>query len=418
MAENEFERVFGRDNLESFTKQNATLFEQKKLETELDELNDQLKSVWRTDLSRTDVIVSISFGVLMGLFNALFKQYIPKHGKFKHDHNVNRTAIDSKVPKPMNMKGSVQNLHRQIGPQHDIFRFKEALELISGERNDFPLWGRNISDFTDGILHPGNMKIDEFLSRGGFRIPADPCKELMNHLLIDFFTKMSLPIPGSTYIADHNQTCAKIMMTIYDDGLNLKNFIGNLSSTMLLEFLNRGYAFLFKALPYGIDCFNTDNSNKFISAFKEIKIKNKEYLQSNEFNLQGMIAHGSSFLIDTIISTSSKSYAGLFQLNLGSLTLFSTYTIKYLIKCLKESNEIKSNISEVHLLLSQAENDWYSRFRNNILDIANDNNFITTFSPQIIIERNHSTSIAYEEITETVNRRKELLYELDGVDIK
>lgn len=74
--------------------------------------------------------------------------------------------------------------------------------------------------------------------------------------------------------------------------------------------------------------------------------------KENEFYMQEMIAHGSSFLVDTLVTTSSKSYAGLFSLNYGSLLAFSGYSITYLSKYLKERNSILNNIDEMSNRLS------------------------------------------------------------------
>ena len=97
-------------------------------------------------------------------------------------------------------------------------------------------------------MHPGNMKIEDFLAKG-FKIPDDPKTELVNHLVIDFFTKTSLPIPGTSYLADNSEVLAKIMMVLYKNGLNLKTAAGNTSSTFLLSLIINGYIFLLKTAP-------------------------------------------------------------------------------------------------------------------------------------------------------------------------
>lgn len=96
----------------------------------------------------------------------------------------------------------MNDLHRQIGQGHDIFRFKEALGLMKGERADFDLWGQKATEILGHELRPPNLPLSDFRKLGGFKIPDDPRGELVNHLLIDFFTKRSLPIPGSSYLAD------------------------------------------------------------------------------------------------------------------------------------------------------------------------------------------------------------------------
>lgn len=411
-------QVFGEEGLATFLEQKNILSEQEQLNAQVKELSQQLNSIMRTGITAPDVIVSIASGVMMGLFDALFKQFVPQHGSLKHDHDVKRTAVDYKVAKPQGTKGSVQDLHRQVGPGHDVFRFKEALELMSGKTSDFPLWGKKASDFTGGKLHPGNMRFDEFILRGGFRIPNNPKAELMNHLIIDFFTKRSLPIPGTSFIADHSEACAKVMMKMYDEGLNLKNFVGGLSATILLEVLIRGYAILFKAIiPVGGEAFKSDDNDAFITVFKNVLEANKNYTRSNEFYMQGMIAHGSSFLLDTLITTGSKSYAGLFQLNYGSLIAFAGYVTKYLLECHKKRQNLVFQSDKARQLLLYNENDWYQGFKENIQMIALNDGFTETFSPAIILERNKETSMLCNEIGTKIERKRDLNEIAKGIDI-
>ena len=208
--------VFGDQALIGLSNRKAIEAEIDKLYQENDILLQQARNAFHVDLTLTDIIVASATGVVCGAVSGCFKSYVPQDGKFKHKHGTRRTAIDHKVPKPVGMHGSVQGLHRQIGPGHDLGRFKEALDLMSGKTSDFPLWGKNISDYTGGVLHSGNIKLDRFLETGGFKIPTDPKAELINHLIIDFFTKTSLPIPFSSYLADNSEFMGKLMISMKD----------------------------------------------------------------------------------------------------------------------------------------------------------------------------------------------------------
>ena len=53
-----------------------------------------------------------------------------------------------------------------------------------------------------------------------------------------------------------------------------------------------------------------------------------------------IISHGASFLVDTLVTTTSKSYAGLFQLNYLSLMVFSKHLLQYLLNSYKRYNEL------------------------------------------------------------------------------
>lgn len=320
------------------------------LQAEQTALEEELKKNFAVDISLTDVLVSSIAGIVCGAMNGLFKSNIPKHGNLKHEHSTTRSGVDYKVPKPEGMKGSTQGLHRQIGPGHDLGRFNEALELMAGRKKDFPLWGKTITEQTGGTLHAGNMRVDDFRARGGFKIPDDPKAELMNHLLIDFFTKTSLPIPYTSYIADHSQAMAKIMMGMYDSGLNLKNLVGNVSSIAMLQLITHSYVYLFKSAK-AVDLYgrlhNVKSIEEFGELFSELKAENKRYLKSNEFNVLQAIAHGSSFLVDTIITMASKNYAGLFCLDYDTLLCFTVDVIKYVRQSTDKRKKTLAELSAV-----------------------------------------------------------------------
>ena len=387
------------------------------LKKEQEELEEELKKSFSVNLSWTDIIVAISAGVLCGAMNGLFKSYVPKHGNLKHKHSTTRTGVDYKVPKPKGMKGSVQGLHRQIGPGHDIGRFKEALDLMSGKTKDFPLWGKTIAEQTGGVLHAGNMSIEDFLAQGGFKIPADPKAELMNHLLIDFFTKTSLPLPFSSYIADNSQAMAKIMMGMYDNGLNLKNVVGNVSSLAILQLVTHSYAYLFKSAKE-VNLYSrikdVSSPKEFMTLFNELGEENKRYIKSKDFNVLQALAHGSSFLVDTIITVGSKNYAGLFCLDFGTLIAFATDVIKYV----KQSTDThKDTLSEINVISDQVlslENSWYEAFREDMLRLAEKENFFDTFDPEKIMA-SHNEIIG--KLEQGQHRTKEMLSELKDWDV-
>ena len=119
--------VFGDQALIGLSNRKAIEAEIDKLYQENDILLQQARNAFHVDLTLTDIIVASATGVVCGAVSGCFKSFVPQEGKFKHKHGTRRTAIDHKVPKPVGMHGSVQGLHRQIGPGHDLGRFKEAL---------------------------------------------------------------------------------------------------------------------------------------------------------------------------------------------------------------------------------------------------------------------------------------------------
>lgn len=387
------------------------------LQEEKQQLENELRQSFSVDLSVSDVLVATIAGVVCGAMNGLFKSFIPQHGSLKHKHSTTRTGVDYKVPKPEGMKGSVQGLHRQIGPGHDLGRFQEALDLMSGKKTDFPLWGKSISEQMGGNLHPGNMNVEDFINRGGFKIPNDPKAELMNHLLIDFFTKTSLPLPFTSYIADNSQAMAKIMLGMYGSGLNLKNLVGNVSSMAMLQLITNSYAFLFKAAK-NVNLYERLHSvgslNEFADLFNELCSENENFKKTKDFDVFQAIAHGSSFLVDTIITSASKNYAGLFALDYGTLIKFSFDVIKYVKKSTDIYSDTLDKISQVDEDVLVLESIWYENFKEEMLSLATRDNFIEIFNPQSIIEK-HSQIIQQLEYGQ--EKRKAMLKELQEWDI-
>jgi hypothetical protein len=400
--------IFGEENLLYFSSQKKIIDEKKEKLQELSDLRKRASDVIKVNLTFPDIAVSVSAGVLLGIGNALFKDFIPKNGSLRHEHGTTRTGVDYSIPKPQGLKGSVNDLHRQIGPGHDIFRFKEALGLMSGKSTDFNLWGKTATDILGHELRPGNLKLDIFRQLGGFKIPTDPKAELLNHLLIDFFTKRSLPIPGSSYIADSSPEMAKMMLKMYDNGLNLKTGLGNLLGYTLVQIIIHGYTFLFKAIPqsdFKLTNLSFDSAKSLVGTYLRL-------IKKNEFHIMMMMSHGSSFLVDSIITLSSKSYAGLFQLNYLSLMAFSKHLLQYLIKNISEYNklieEAKSKANEI----SEIDVVWQTNFKSVFEKNFNDPNFQSIFDKDEWLQNSTKILNFKNTVSENLQREKFLLEQL------
>lgn len=404
--------VFGNQALADLSNRKAIEAEIDRLYRENDILLQQAKNAFHVDLTLADIIVAAATGVVCGAISGCFKSFVPQEGKFKHKHGTRRTAVDYKVPKPEGMHGSVQGLHRQIGPGHDLGRFKEALDLMSGKTDDFPLWGKNISDYTGGVLHSGNIKVDEFLKTGGFKIPADPKAELINHFVIDFFTKTSLPIPFSSYLADNSEFMGKLMISMYGDGLNLKNLVGNLSSVAVIQLITHSYAFLFKALSSS-DFVNNikqaSNVDNFKSAVELLSNDYKLYVESKEFQVIQMIAHGASFLVDTAITATSQNYTGILALDYGSLFILGSSSIKYIASGMADYRVAMEGVAKINQSIEAANQEWFNTFKHDVLTLAESDNFNQTFTPSLIIEKHETVMQRFEQGKE---KKKSLRQEL------
>ena len=405
MQEKDLENVFGAENVQRFSDGNSLLEKCDSIEKELGELTNEMKLAFKIDLSLADILVAGVGGIINGAVSGLFKTNVPKHGKFKHKHSTTRTAVDYQVPKPEGFKENVQGLHRQIGPGHDLLRFKEALDLISGKKKDFPLWGSTLSQHTGGVMRPGNMKIENFLAKG-FKIPDDPKRELVNHLVIDFFTKTSLPIPGTTYLADNSEVLAKIMMILYKNGLNLKTAAGNTGSTFLLSLIINGYIFLLKTAPKTELLKRVSSGDT--TCIKDCIKHQKDYEKSNEYHVMNTIAFGSLFMVDTIITTSSKNYLGLLELNYPSLLIFLKHLIQYLLSVKKERDTLKKK--KLALIDSRRglQKEFYQLIQEELSDVAKADGLLLSMEPSNLLSEQEMVSNKVSSISDLVQKRKEL----------
>lgn len=339
--------VFGEENIRYLIAQVDIHGQHDKAVDEMRILREKADHVFDINFNWPDIAVAVAAGVLVGIGNAIFKDFLrikemsggnlEAHlsKKSGHSHNFKGTVIDHQHPSPGGGMGST-DLHRQIGPTHDVYRFKETIEMLKSENPDYQLWGKKASEwFPDGGIHSVGVKVKDFLDKGGFAKLGDgddPRAILINHLIIDFFTKMSLPVPGTTYLAGKSNELAQILCGMYRKGFNFKNLAGNAIGVTIIELVIRGYTLLYRAIPES----GFSVSDLSMKSLGELYTCYDRHTQSNEFRFMGVISHLSSFTVDTLITCGSKQYAGIFQLNYISLIALSKHLVAYLLKNYRE----------------------------------------------------------------------------------
>ena len=238
----------------------------------------------------------------------------------------------------------------------------------------------------------------------------------MNHLLIDFFTKTSLPIPFSSYLADHNEFLAKIMIGMYKDGLNLKNLVGSTSAVLIIQLVTHSYSFLFHALPK-VNFFerikSIDEPHDLHLLINDLMQAHNNYLLSQEFRALQMIAHGSSFLVDSCITMTSKNYTGILALDYASLFVLASNSVKYIATGVNNYQQTLQAMEQVNLNIAAANHQWFANFRQSVLRLAESDNFNKTFNPLLITQRHDDIMRSFEN---NAHKKKELWIELQELD--
>ncbi|MGM9683501.1 MAG: hypothetical protein ACI3XQ_07870, partial [Eubacteriales bacterium] len=219
-------------------------------------------------------------------------------------------------------------------------------------------------------------------------------------------------LPFTSYLADYSPFLGKLMINMYGEGLNLKNLTGNMSSLAMLQLITHSYTYLFISTKQ-IDFYNRlsqiSTSDDLKLLVNDLNYHNKEYTKSKEFNVLQVIAHGSSFLIDSIITVASKNYAGLFSLDYGTLICFAVDVIKYIKQGTADYNMTLSKIADFNNDLIRLDYLWYDGFKQDVLRIAQSSHFYETFNPELIIA--HHREII-EQLDERQEKRGNMLSEL------
>lgn len=130
--------------------------------------------------------------------------------------------------------------HRLVGPTHDIFRLFKAVRLVREGRFESAVSGvlKSATSYRGEL--PPYVKVDD---------PTDALMLVLLHWSGDFFSAMSLPIPGWSLLAEsENAQFVRTLFIAYRNGANLRtavsqllsNFSGVALITVILHFYRWG----------------------------------------------------------------------------------------------------------------------------------------------------------------------------------
>jgi hypothetical protein len=210
----------------------------------------------RISWDKWDYIFGFGAGILGGLIDIfLGKPGGYKEPKIKNDsylglgkhlkkYDLKNNPIDAHIP------GASAGDHRLYSYGHDLFRFIKGLQLIMGKTDEIGIAG------TGGII---SGKFDNFTSPEKL---WEAVLILVIHLYKDFWTARSLPIPGTTLIAELNgdKMPEFIHNLTNNKEFNLRQLSGQALSITVIEIIIRVYSY-----------FRYKNSD-----YKTIQVKQKK----------------------------------------------------------------------------------------------------------------------------------------------
>lgn len=182
-------------------------------------------------------------------FDALSKEYLEK---ITGQSGI--AAID-------NHRGG--RAHRLIGPAHDLTRFFEALGQMMNGRFESNFGGvfKSAMSYRDGCSD--YLKIES---------PVEATILLLLHLIGDFFSAQSLPIPGRSKLAEiHDPEIYRAIVKEFLNGENLRGevskFLSTLSGAVLIALIIRLYRyyviFVVERQPVRWKCLSLANDISF-----------------------------------------------------------------------------------------------------------------------------------------------------------
>ena len=161
-----------------------------------------------------------------------------KFDKLSSDYLKKVIGIDGKAAID-NIRGGP--LHRIVGPTHDLSRFFEAVkDIMKGEFHANVRGTNFIETFHSSASKSPYVQIDG---------PVDAAIVLLLHMIGDFFSKTSLPIPGRSKLAESEyKEIVKEVFAEYRNGGNLRKlvseFLSNVTGTILIALVLRLYRYM------------------------------------------------------------------------------------------------------------------------------------------------------------------------------
>lgn len=300
---------------EEITKSNILFLNGKNNNISFDDLfsQEELKKI-EHDLStviekekwdKWDYIVTICAGVFGGLFD-LFLNH-----KLLENEKMHAGIAHSKLSTDAHIEGYARDEHRIFGPGHDLFRWNDAVEQMKSGEYNVNVGGESVNVkgyIYNGELKPFRTKIFEKYS---------PDLIHFRHMLADFFSKRSLPIPGLSFLLDDSsKEGIDFMLYLYKGGFHLRGLLSNFSGVLLTEFILRFYIHLRR----------WKNGKEF-----------NLFLANNEKHCEMfMVGHGINVAmnIGKIIVTENIG-----AINLPAIFALTRYTMQYLIMRWKRRDE-------------------------------------------------------------------------------
>jgi hypothetical protein len=222
---------------------------------------DADNKTWDLLLERNGISHNLSIGELTALDHVVYSMAGITGGLLDLTRQYNKVMTNDSVAKSFEDKckeyikkvtgknggiPSIDNIiggpdHRMWGPTHDLARIFETIKGIMRGEFSLKIDAANV----DRLIKTYSRKSSEYIK---IENPIDAFVVLMLHLISDYFTTKSLPIPGRTKIIEKgdNEVIRQVLKE-YRQGGHLRqlvsDFLNSLSSALFIALFCRFYRY-------------------------------------------------------------------------------------------------------------------------------------------------------------------------------
>lgn len=249
------------------------LVSEEELEQITRELNRALprEEKWQKDDFIVVFIAALIGGVVDFILSNRNNSATGQHSKFSEWLNDTFHEGKHATNAPIDYQGKNfgGGYHRELSRGHDIARFADGIKMFKNGTFEGVR-------YVDGVAHKVVMTANQYGNPYAQMTTIEAIVGYAQHMFADLFSKVSLPFPGYSFLAESKSR--DVAADMYHNGFNCKNIIIQSASTIAIEIIIRIYFSIMSVKKYrdqievAEDYSNIDALKKFITPENKEKL--------------------------------------------------------------------------------------------------------------------------------------------------
>lgn len=227
--------------------------------------------------------------------------------------------------------------HRELSRGHDIARFVDGIKMFKNGTFEGVR-------YVDGVAHKVVMTANQYGNPYEQMTTIEAIVGYTQHMFADLFSKVSLPFPGYSFLAESKSR--DVAADMYHNGFNCKNIIIQSASTIAIEIIIRIYFSIMSVKKYRDQIEVAEDYSNMDALKKFIKPENKDKL--NEMLL---VAHA-------IVTAVNVGKVVIIK-NLASINVTEIMAVvRYGVSVVSAMNKRNNEYSKLLFHTEQVETLW------------------------------------------------------------